>query len=825
PPDVDMDIPDDRRDEVIRYVAEKYGYDRVAQIITFGTLGAKAAIRDTGRALGMGYGEVDRVARLVPNALHMTLGKALDESPELASAYETDPQVSRLVDTARRLEGVARHASTHAAGVVISRDPLADVVPLQRPTRGDETSIPTTQFAMAQVAEIGLLKMDFLGLANLTILGRAIDIIKRTRGETIDLTALPDGDAKTFEMLGRGDTFGVFQLESPGMRRSIQELRPDSVAELMALVALYRPGPMQHIGTYCRSKHDRSLVQYPHPDLAEILDETYGVITYQDQVLFVLQKFAGYSLKDADAIRKAMSKKIASLMQAEGEKFIAAAVKNGYSDAEARAVFDLIEPFAGYAFNKAHSACYGTIAYQTAYLKANYPHEYMTAVLSSAGTHERIAEAVAECVRLGIRVLPPDVNRSGANFELQDVNGERVIVYGLSTVKNVGQGAADGIIEAREAGGPFADIEDFTKRVDLKSLNKRALESLVKCGGLDALGARGTLLANLDRIVSLAQREAKLKETGQSTMFDLFGDSVATPLPSLEMVPVEVSKAELLAWEKELLGVYVSEHPFSGAATTVARHTSALVSEITAEMDGRDVVIAGMVNGVRSLTTKAGKVFCAVTVEDLSGSAEVTVWPDVYDPTRELWSPGNILLLLVRVRERGDRLQAAVQQVSLVQAADGSMSHEAFEVPAWLTEAVRASAGVAVADVRHSTGDDPPLARATNGGAAAPPPAPSIPANGQPRATLRFVLHESEDESADRERLDALVSLLGDYPGDDAVRLFIHARDGDRIELTLPDARACDELRTAGIAALGPQGSADPLAAPKRTIGVQPLEV
>src|SRR5512141_3131766 len=281
PPDVDMDIPDDRRDEVIRYVAEKYGYDRVAQIITFGTLGAKAAIRDTGRALGMGYGDVDRVARLVPNALHMTLEKALDESPELASAYETDPQVSRLVDTARRLEGVARHASTHAAGVVISRDPLADVVPLQRPTRGDETSIPTTQFAMAQVAEIGLLKMDFLGLANLTILGRAIDIIQRTRGETIDLTQLPDGDAKTFEMLGRGDTFGVFQLESPGMRRSIQELRPDSVAELMALVALYRPGPMQHIGTYCRSKHDRSLVQYPHPDLAEILDETYGVITYQ----------------------------------------------------------------------------------------------------------------------------------------------------------------------------------------------------------------------------------------------------------------------------------------------------------------------------------------------------------------------------------------------------------------------------------------------------------------------------------------------------------------------------------------------------------------
>ena len=341
----------------------------------------------------------------------------LEHIPELRTIYSADQTVKNLVDTARRLEGVARNASTHAAGVVISRDPLVEIVPLQRPTRGDESSIPTTQFAMAQVAEIGLLKMDFLGLANLTILGRAVDNIERTHGVKIDLTALPDGDEKTFDMLSSGDTFGVFQLESPGMRRAIQELRPSAVSELIALVALYRPGPMQHIGAYCRAKHDRSLVKYPHRDLADILDETYGVIVFQDQVLLAMQKFAGYSLKDADSVRKAMSKKIAALMQAEGEKFIAAAVANGYSDEEARAVFDLIEPFAGYAFNKAHSACYGTIAYQTAYLKANYPHEYMTAVLSSAGAHERIAEAVAECVRLGIAVRPPDVNRSAVSFD------------------------------------------------------------------------------------------------------------------------------------------------------------------------------------------------------------------------------------------------------------------------------------------------------------------------------------------------------------------------------------------------------------------------
>jgi len=830
PPDVDLDIPDDRRDEVIRYVAEKYGYDRVAQIITFGTMGAKAALRDTGRALGMPYGDADRVARLVPNTPHMTLVKALEESPDLASLYETDPEVSRLIDTARRLEGVARHASTHAAGVVISREPLAEHVPLQRPTRGDESSIPTTQYAMAQVAEIGLLKMDFLGLANLTILGRAIEIIERTTGVHIDLQTLPDGDAKTFEMLSRGDTFGVFQLESPGMRRSIQELRPDSTAELMALVALYRPGPMQHIGAYCRAKHDRSLVQYPHADLAEILDETYGVIVYQDQVLLTLQKFAGYALKDADGIRKAMSKKIASLMKEEGDKFIAAAVKNGYAREQAQAIFTLIEPFAGYAFNKAHSACYGTIAYQTAYLKANYPHEYMTAVLSSAGAHERIAEAVAECVRLGITVLLPDVNRGGIGFQLEG-DGDLSIRFGLETVKNVGYGAAENIVAVREEGGPFTGIDDFAKRVDLKTINKRALESLIKSGALDTLGGRGTLLANLDRIVSLAQREAKLKESGQSTMFDMFGDNVSTPLPSLELTEVDVPTAELLSWERELLGVYVSEHPFRSATVKLAEHTSALVSEISVEMDGRDVVIAGMVNDVRTRVTKAGKPFLVVTVEDLSGTQEVTVWSDVSEPTREMWQPGNILLMLVKVRERGDRLQISVNEVSLVQAADGSMSHERFAAPSWLTSAVRASAGIGVAVVGRELA---PMSAARNGngnGAPDPPtPSPSEVEGGSTAALLRFWLHESDDADADRKRLDDLVALIERYPGTDKVRIFIHANDGGRIELSMPPARVCDEMRDAGRALLGDLGGAEEIvreqaAAPRKTRGVEPLEV
>jgi DNA polymerase-3 subunit alpha len=640
------------------------------------------------------------------------------------------------------------------------------------------------------------------------------------------------------------------------MRRAIVELRPDNTAELMALVALYRPGPMQHIGTYCRAKHDRSQIKYPHPDLAEILDETYGVITYQDQVLMVMQKFAGYGLADADGVRKAMSKKIAELMQKEGEKFIKASVKNGYTPKEAEAIFQLIEPFAGYAFNKAHSAVYGTIAYQTAYLKANYPHEYMTAVLRSAGTHERIAEAVAECVRLGIEVLPPDIIASGVDFELQEAAGAVPIIrFGLMNVKNVGEAAAQSIVDARTEGGEFKDIEDFIKRADLKALNRRSLEALIKAGALDSVGGnrgRGTLLGNVDRIISLAQREAKLKESGQSTMFDMFGDTVATPLPALELVDDDVSKAEMLSWEKELLGVYVSEHPFSSAAATTSKHVSALVSEITADLDGREVVIAGMVNGVRHLATKQGKPFIAVMVEDLSGTTEVTVWSDVYEPTRDVWSVGNILLMQVRVKERGDRLQASVSQASLVQAADGSVSHEHFEIPDWLTAAVRENAGVSVAQVQdNGRGVDrgrphrPPVASSDEGPAAGESAGSdanghaggngAAPADLEPatrdaqgpatkRTTLRFFLHESDDHEADRERLDALIALIQQHPGSDAMRLFIHGHDGDKIELTLPDGAASESLRDAGIQVLGEGGGAEPLKM-QRTRGIEAVEV
>jgi len=784
-PDIDMDFADDRRDEVIRYVAEKYGYDHVAQIITFGTMGAKAAIRDVGRALGMTYAEVDRVARLVPNALHMTIDRALSESGEMRSAYELDDQVRRLVDTAQKLEGIARHASTHAAGVVIAGEPLVEHLPLQRPSRsaragetanGEESAIPMTQFAMEQVAEIGLLKMDFLGLVNLTILDQAVGIVRETRGIELDIKDLPDGDPKTYDMLSKGETFGVFQLESPGMRRYIQELRPASIADLSAMVALYRPGPMQHIPTFCAAKHGRAQIQHPHPDLADVLNETYGVIVYQDQVLLIAQKFAGYTLGEADIMRKAMGKKIASVMSAEKERFIAGAVERGYDEADAQQVFDLIEPFAGYAFNKAHAVSYATIAYQTAYLKANYAAEYMTAVLRLASSHptgaqERIAAAVAECAKLGIAILPPDVNHSGVNFQIERPDGEPAIRFGLAVIKNVGSAAVEGIIAARDEKGPFASIEDLCRRAGLRNLNKRALESMIKAGALDSLGDRATLLANMDRILSLAQREQRLRESGQTTMFDLFGDSVDTPLPSLELDTAEGSRAEMLAWEKEMLGVYVSEHPFAGAAATLSQHVTAVCNEVTLELAGREVVLAGMVASTRNLLTRDGKTFCAATIEDLSGNVEVTVWPDLYDQTRDLWNEGNILILLARVRERGDRLQVSAQQVAIYQA--GGPASEPFLIPQWIRKERNGA---------ESRGGQPPRRHKA-------PPARSA---AQPR--LLIAVRETHDEEADRSRLAGLMTALVDFPGSDEVRLIVHMRDGQRVELALPTARACDEL-------------------------------
>ena len=733
-PDIDLDFQDDRRDEVIAYVARKYGHDRVAQIITFGTIGAKGAIRDVGRALGMPYSNVDQVARQIPVGPSIEIRDALETNGELRNSYNNDATIKHLIDTALKLEGVARHASTHAAGVVISREPLINHVPLQRPSRGDEQSINMTQFAMDDIARIGLLKMDFLGLINLSILGKAKQTIAKTLNIDLDLHHLPLDDKKTFDLLSSGETTGVFQLESAPMRRYIKELKPSCFGDIAAMIALYRPGPKQHIPTFIRAKHGIEPIRFPHPALTEILQETYGVIVYQDQVLLIVQAFAGYSLGEADIVRKAMGKKIPEVMKKEMQRFLSGAKKKGFSKELAEQVWSLIEPFAGYAFNKAHSVSYAMIAYQTAYLKANYPVEFMSALVAKhMGQADKIALAVSDCHRLGIGVLPPDVSQSGETFTIEQ-NGDASVAirFGLAAIKNVGASAIRPIIVAREEGGPFKSIEDFCRRADLGNLNKRSLESMIKAGALDSLGNRGALLAGVDRILSLAQTEQRLKEKGQSTMFDLWGQSVEVPLPGLELQQVEVPAKEKLAWEKELLGVYLSEHPFTYASRQLSSQVDAFCGQISEEMIGQTVVTAGTVTSVRQSFTKDKRPFVSAVIEDFGGSIELTAWTEVYERTKDLWQEGNTLLVKGKVKARGEGVQLTCFTASLYQPS--SVEEPSDEIK-------------------------PPQA---------------VPS----RRRLRINLPTSEDTNADISRLRQVFDTLRLFPGDDEVHLAIVGSEG-----------------------------------------------
>ena len=846
-PDVDFDFADDRREEVIRYAAERYGRERVAQIVTFGTLGAKAAIRDSGRALGMSYGDVDRVARLVPNMLGTTLEGALADVEELQAAYEGDPASRELLDTARSLEGVARHASTHAAGIVISREPLVEVAPLQRATsdRSDDAeTLPTTQYDMNDVAKIGLLKLDFLGLANLTILGKAAELIEGG----LDLEAIPDGDEAAAQLLAEGRTFGVFQLEGGGMRRWVQELQPSDIRELAAMIALYRPGPMEHIPRYIDVKYGRAEAHYPHEDLAPVLDETYGVITYQDQVLEIARTFAGYTLGQADVMRKAMGKKIASVMLAERERFIGGAIEKGYEQRLAEQLFDLIEPFAGYAFNKAHAFSYAVIAYRTAWLKAHYPVEFMTAVLMAAGAHptgaqDRIAAAIAECSRVGIEVLPPDVNESGQNFRIAThaTDGSAgSIRFGLAQIKNVGQGAVEGLLAVREKDGPFTSIEDFARRVDPRDCNRRVLESLAKAGALDPLlrrdegEDRSSVVFGVDRILTVAQEALRQRETGQTSMFDLFGTQVDTPLPALELEAVKTPEREIGEWERELLGTYVSSHPFRQAARGLAPWITHQTTELTADLSGQEAIVAGMVTGVRRLTTRQGKAFAAVTVEDLGGTAELTIWPDRFEEHERRLVQGNVLLAKVEVRERGDRLTIAVEELAPYDQERGrpiEFEPTKFTVTRGARRRGRPRNGAANGNAPNGRGPNgngpnggpdgggpgprlhavPSNGDATANGAtsngAAPRELPAAPAGGPAR--LHIAMEETTDVAADRRRVGRILRLLAEHPGDEPAELVVVARDGTRTLLALPSVSDIDAIAAALRPLLGVLGRAE----------------
>ena len=827
-PDIDMDFQDDRREEVLNYVVNKYGRDHVSQIITFGTMGAKASVRDVGRALAMPYAEVDRVARLIPTRLKITLDEALKTTPELSEIYEADPSIKELVDTARGLEGIIRHSSTHAAGVVMSGDPLDNFVPLQMPSRStdEEDALPTTQFAMKPVEELGLLKMDFLGLINLSILAKTRTLIRETRGLDIDHRKLPLDDQKTYDLLSRGETGGVFQLEGAGMTRNIQELKPSNFSEIASMIALYRPGPMEHIGTYIDAKHGRTEVKYLHPDLKDILEETYGVIVFQDQVLLITRTIAGYSLGEADIVRKAMGKKIASIMGEEREKFIAGALRQGYTQELAEQVFALIEPFAGYAFNKAHSVSYALISYWTAYFKANYAPEYMACLLNAYAENSEKAESIiSECKRLKIAVLPPDILQSQPDYSIAAMaDGESGIRVGLASVKNVGTGAVEEFVESRKSTEGLVDsIEELCRATDMSQLNRKTLESLIKAGAFDRFGDRGAILSSLDRIVSVAQSEAELKNTDQTSMFDMLGDSVPAPLTNIELPNVETPMTEKSEWEKELLGFTISGNEEFDAMVADSDGSAIIsVSDVTIELAGQKKVINGQVSSFEERSTKNGKRFLIVKLALLGGTTDVFVWENVLVETEGLWQPGTLVTLTVsvRVRDGDDRVSLSCQQAAeYVRQNDVQKKTEQLREPVHspVTSSPPAPAltlksptvinyGSAASKTNGAADHERNGATSYNG--ATKPPTSTIVAPTPPKQ-LVIRVREGTDADKDRGLMDDLKRMLLEHQGDDEIALEIVV-DGRLItmEWQMLRVRISDELERELKGLLGESGRA-----------------
>lgn len=667
-PDIDLDFADDRRDEVIEYVREKYGRGYVAQIITFGTMAARAAVRDAGRALGYPYTFCDMVAKLIPP--FTDFAEALQAGTELRAMYDQDPQGRRLIDTAKKLEGVVRHASTHAAGVVIGDAPLSHYVPLQYTTTGENKEITITQYAMGAVEALGLLKMDFLGLKNLTIIQKALSIIQDRHGKEIILDELPLNDEKTYHLLQLGQTTGVFQLESSGMKRYLKELKPTEFEDIMSMVALYRPGPMDSIPDFIAAKHGKKQITYLHPVLQPILEKTYGVIVTQDQVLQIARDFAGFTYAEADILRKAVGKKIKELLDEQREKFITGAIENKKIEKRtAEKVWDFIEPFARYGFNRAHAACYAKISYQTAYLKAHYPAEFMAALLTSdEGNTDRQAIEVAEALAMGLKVLPPDVNESQVNFSVAD--GGEAVRFGLAAIKNVGAAAMATLIANRSEHGPFSDISDLFRRIKNHNLNKKTVESLAKAGALDALAERGTLLVNVDILLEFGRSVHKRVDAGQKNLFG--AGTVALAPATAEMAAAEpASKQECLKWEKELLGLYVSEHPLSEFQTALSNLTVKL-GELAGDpasakaSAGKAVRIAAIVTQIKKITTKTGQPMLFVQLEDLTGKAEAVVFPNVLKKTASVWADGASLFLEGKLNDKDGETKILVDSAQIL---------------------------------------------------------------------------------------------------------------------------------------------------------------
>lgn len=665
-PDIDLDFADHRRGEVLDYVVNKYGDNKVAGIITFGTMAARAAVRDVGRALGMPYAEVDAIAKVVPPPVqgrHVPLENSVRESQELKEFYTKDPRAKRLLDMAMKLEGTVRHAGQHASAFVITEDELVRYVPLQQAQKEGVKQV--TQYSMYPVAELGILKMDFLGLSNLTIIERALDIIEAVEGKKVDIFNLPLDDQKTFELLGKAETTGVFQLESAGMKRYIKELKPTSLDDVAVMVALYRPGPMQFIDSFIKRKNGREQINYPHEMTKPALEVTYGIPVYQEQVMQISKDMAGFTGGEADKLRKAMGKKIAKLMAEMKEKFIKGSVKNGVSQKDSEKVFSMLEDFAAYGFNKSHAVCYAMIAYQTAYLKANYPQCFMAALLTSdLDDTDRIGIEIEECNKMGIDVLPPDVNESFVDFGV--VKETNNIRFGLAAIKGIGETPARIITRERKKNGQFKSLEDFIDRMiktdvegvgDRAVLNKKILESLAKSGALDNLAERNRVMQGMEIITKRVQESTKQKKSAQ---IGLFGEvlSADIELGALELPEVDPApQNQRLAWEKEHLGIYLSENPLKEVGPLIRAAVPNQIGNLNLQMEGRRVKIGGILSEIKKINTRSGQPMAFAKIEDLSGKTEILVFPRLLADTNELWASDNLLIVEGKISTKDNEVK------------------------------------------------------------------------------------------------------------------------------------------------------------------------
>jgi DNA polymerase-3 subunit alpha len=757
-PDIDIDFSDERRDEVIRYVSNKYGAEHVAQIITFGTMAAKAAVRDVGRVLDLPYAEVDRTAKMIPGHPGVTIDEALRTNPELTAYARSNEKAAKLLQYARRVEGMPRHASTHAAGVVISREPLTHYTPLQEGTE----HAALTQYSMEHLEAIGLLKMDFLGLRTLSIIERTLDWIEEQTGERPDLQTVDDGDPATYELLSRGDTTGVFQLESPGMRRVLREMKPSQFEDIISVLALYRPGPMEFIPKFIDGKHGRVQVEYPHPVLEPILKETYGIIVYQEQIMQIAASMAGFSLGEADLLRRAVSKKIRKVLDEQRVHFVNGCLRQGFGEEEANRVYDMIVRFADYGFPRAHAAAYGVLAFRTAYLKCHYPAAFMAAMLTSVmGNHRKVAEYAEECRRMGIPVLAPDVNESTALFtpvtHTDPGTGRRTsaIRFGLAAIKNVGLQAIEAIVREREH-GEYADLLDFCRRIDLRACNKRVIESLIAGGAFDRLpGDRAQKLSAMDEMIEAAAKWKKEREELQLSLFGFQEQANWTvELPDVPPFPA----AKQLEMEKEMLGLYLSGHPLDPYEEALARFDPTPIHYLSELKEGASAVVAGIVVSSKPVMTRKGKAMAFIEVEDRIDRAEVIVFPDAWQKYGELAQRGKLVLILAKVQHDDER-----ETVKLI--ADRMYPIER------LPESPLRTRPLLERSKRPGTGNAPPETAPAEAEAAAPPRRKPVPAAPRQRVYIKIAADREQTE-----RLHRLKNLLQRHRGPLEVILFYEGR-------------------------------------------------